>query len=140
MRAALALVLAAACGKDAPAPPPAPADPLLRAVPRPVPPGPYRVTYDCGATDRQTIDLRAKTRSTIANGSPAPALANISEPLIAMVGDSVTKVLAGGPYRAEPGACTLVIETADGAPVFRIEKAGHAEHDAVSELQRAFAP
>lgn len=141
MRAALALVLAAACGKDAPAPPPAPPpDPLLRTVHRPVPPGPYRVTYDCGPTDRQTLDLRAKTRSTIASGSPAPVLANVSEPLIAMTADTVTRVLAGGPYRAEPGPCTLVIETADGAPVFTIEKSAHAEKDAVSDLVRAFAP
>jgi hypothetical protein len=137
----LALLAAlAACHEDSAPPAPPPPDPLLRTVPHPVPAGPYRVTYDCGPTARDQIDLRAHTRSTIANGSPAPAIANLSEPLAAMIGDTTTRVLAGGPYRAEPGACTLMIETADGAPVFTIEKAGHKEHDAVSELVRVFVP
>jgi hypothetical protein len=133
------LVALVACHKDAPAPPPPP-DPLLRTVPHPVPAGPYRLTYDCGPTQRDSIDLRAKTRSTIANGSPAPAIANLSDPLVQMIGDATAHVLAGGPYRAEPGRCTLRIETADGAAVFAIEKAGHREHDAVSELVRVFVP
>ncbi len=136
MRAALALVLVAACGNDAPAPPPA--DPLLRSVPKPVPPGPYRVTYTCPG-NQQRIDLGAQTRSTIANGSPEAAVGPISGTMVAMVTDAVTKVLAGGPYRAEPGPCTLSIETA-GGPVFTIEKSGHAEQDAVSGLVRAFVP
>ncbi len=132
-------MLAAACGKDAPAPPPA-ADPLLRTVQRPVPPGPYRVTYDCGETDRQTIDLAAKTRSTIGNGSPAPVIGRLPDAMAALVNDSVTAVLAGGPYRAEPGRCTLSIETTAGTPVFSIEKSAHHEKDAVSGLVRVFAP
>jgi hypothetical protein len=132
------LVLVAACHKDAPAPPPP--DPLLRTVPQPVPAGPYRITYDCGPLQRDAIDLRAKTRSTIANGSPAPAIANLSPSLAAMIADATARVLSGGPYRAEPGNCTLTIETADGAPAFAIEKAGHREHDAVSELVRVFVP
>jgi hypothetical protein len=133
------LVALVACHDDAPAPPPPP-DPLLRTVPHPVAAGPYRITYDCGPTQRDSIDLRAKTRATIANGSPAPAIANLSDPLVQMIGDATAHVLAGGPYRAEPGNCMLKIETADGAPVFAIEKAGHREHDAVSELVRVFVP
>lgn len=129
------LVALVACHHDAPPP-----DPLLRSVPHPVPPGPYRVTYDCGPAQRDSIDLRAHTRSTIANGAPAPAIANLPDPLVAMVGDATAHVLAGGPYRAEPGRCTLTIETAGGAPVFTIEKSGHREHDAVSELVRVFVP
>jgi hypothetical protein len=129
------LVALVACHHDAPPP-----DPLLRSVPHPVPPGPYRVTYDCGPAQRDSIDLRAHTRSTIANGSPAPAIANLPDPLVAMVGDATAHVLAGSPYRAEPGPCTLTIETAGGAPVFAIEKSGHREHDAVSELVRVFVP
>jgi len=143
MRAALALVLAAACGKDAPAPPPPappPADPLLRTVPHPVPAGPYRVSYDCGPGSQQRIDLQAKTRTTVAGGSPEPVVGPLSEPMAAMVGDTVSRVLAGGPYRAEPGPCTLAIETADGAAVFTIEKSAHAEKDAVSDLVRVFVP
>jgi hypothetical protein len=59
-----------------------------------------------------------------------------------MVGASVTRVLAGGPYRAEPGRCTLRIDTKSGGglAVFSIEKSGHTEKDAVSDLVRAFAP
>ena len=130
MKRLVLLVAIVACHNDAPAPPP-PADPLLRAVPHPVPAGPYRITYDCGPTQRDSIDLRAKTRSTIAN---------LSEPLAQMIGDATAHVLAGGPYRAEPGNCTLRIETCDGAPAFTIEKAAHREHDAVSELVRVFVP
>ena len=163
MKSVLVIAFAVACGKEAPARPPpaapppptapsgsppsgapspgpATADPLLRSVPHPVPPGPYRVAYDCGPANQQRIDLRAKTRSTIANGSPAPVISTLPDAMTGMVRDSVAHVLAGGPYRAEPGACTLSIETADGAPVFSIEKSGHTEKDAVSELQRAFAP
>ena len=139
MKRLVLLVAIVACHDDAPAPPPPP-DPLLRTVPHPVPAGPYRITYACGPTQRDSIDLRAKTRSTIANGSPAPAIANLSEPLVGMIGDATARVLAGGPYRAEPGNCALTIETPDGAPVFTIEKAGHREHDAVSELVRVFVP
>lgn len=144
MRAALAVacVIAAqpACGKDAPAPPPPAPDPLLRSVARPVPPGPYRLTYACGPVERDEIDLAARTRSTLANGSPAPAIANLSPALAAMIADTTARVLAGGPYRAEPGRCTLTIATTTGTPVFTIEKAGHAEHDAVSDLVRVFVP
>lgn len=137
---AVAVPAVTACREDAPPAPPPPPDPLLRAVPHPVPAGPYRVTYDCGPTQRDQIDLRAKTRSTIANGSPAPAIANLSDPLAAMISDTTARVLAGGPYRAEPGNCSLVIETAAGAPIFTIEKSGHKEHDAVSDLVRVFVP
>jgi hypothetical protein len=85
-------------------------------------------------------DLRAKTRSTIANGSPAPVVGQVSDAMAGMIGDTVTRALAGGPYRAEPGPCTLSIETADGAPVFSIAKSGHQEKDAVSDLVRVFVP
>jgi hypothetical protein len=141
MRTVLVLVLAAACGKDAPAPPSASApsaDPLLRSVARPVPPGPYRVVYDCGATNRQEIDLGAKTRTT--SGTPAPVVSNLSEAMTSMIGDTVTRVLAGGPYRAEPGPCTLSIETTAHARAFTIEKSAHQEKDAVSDLVRVFVP
>lgn len=147
MRAVLVLVLAAACGKDAPTPPPAPAtapappaDPLLRRVAQPVPAGPYRIIYDCGATDHQEIDLGAKTRTTVGNGSPAPVVGQLSDAMASMIGDTITHVLAGGPYRAEPGPCTLAIETATHAPVFKIEKSAHKEKDAVSDLVRVFVP
>ena len=140
MRCALVLALFAACGRDEPARVAPPSDPLMQSVQRPLPAGPYRVTYDCGATDRQTIDLDAKTRTTIGNGSPAPVVGQISETMAQMLGDTVAHVLAGGPYRAEPGPCTLRIETKSGAPVFSIEKSAHHEKDAVSDLVRVFVP
>jgi hypothetical protein len=147
MRAVLVLVLAA-CGRDAPAPPAGarvgsavqaqPADPSLRSVARPVPAGPYRVIYDCGPGNHQEIDLGAKTRTT--SGTPAPVVSNLSDAMSSMIADTVTRVLAGGPYRAEPGPCSLAIETAGRAAVFTIEKSAHQEKDAVSDLVRVFVP
>jgi hypothetical protein len=113
---------------------------LLRSVAQPVPAGPYRVIYDCGATDHQEIDLGAKIRTTVGNGSPAPVVGQLSDAMAAMIGDTVTHVLAGGPYRAEPGPCTLSIDTTGHVRVFSIEKSAHHEKDAVSDLVRVFVP
>lgn len=148
MRALLVLALTAACGKDAPPPAPAappapPAGPLLSTVAQPVPAGPYIVTYSCGAIFRDQIDLETKTRTTVDNEhSMAPVVSNVSEAMIAMVGDSVSHVLAGGPYRAEPGRCALRIDakSGGGVAVFSIEKSAHQEKDAVSDLVRVFVP
>ena len=115
-----------------------PADPLLRSVARPVPPGPYRVVYDCGPANHQVIDLGAKTRTT--SGTPAPVVSNLSDAMSSMIADTVTRVLAGGPYRAEPGPCSLSIETGGRGAVFTIEKSAHQEKDAVSDLVRVFVP
>lgn len=117
-----------------------PADPLLRSVARPVPPGPYRVVYDCGPANHQVIDLGAKTRTT--SGTPAPVVSNLSDAMSSMIADTVTRVLAGGPYRAEPGPCSLSIEIETGGrgAVFTIEKSAHQEKDAVSDLVRVFVP
>ena len=67
------LLLAFACRSNE-APPKV--DPLLRAVVRPVPPGPYAVTYSCehsnapfgkgGDINVQTIDLDTRSRTTVA--------------------------------------------------------------------------
>jgi len=163
MRAALVLVLLAACHDDAPAPPPQPPPP----PPKVVPAGPYKVSYECshsnepfgkgGQVSNQTLDLGAKTRTTLAytyDGDPAgptpfvpppPAVSQLSDPLVAMMNDAVIKVLSGGPYTpelppSEGTPCLLTITNASGAQLFRIEKADHAQKDAVSELVRAFAP
>jgi hypothetical protein len=152
------LLLAFACrSHDAPPKPsPPPPDQLARAVVRPVPPGPYRVTYGCsqptasgkiGAGSAEMLDLGAMTRTTLPDGPQtldAPAVANVSPSLVAMISDNVDRVLAGGPYRAElpaPGAvgCTLTIEKGE-QKLLVIEKSDTKEHDAVSELVHAFRP
>lgn len=149
------LLLAFACrSHDAAPPPPPKADPMLRTVVKPVPPGPYKVTYVCqqanasGKTSgtSETLDLGAMTRSTSIEPETldAPAVANVSPALVAMISDNVGRVLAGGPYRAElapPGApaCTLVIEKGP-EKLLTIEKADTKERDAVSELVHVFRP
>ena len=154
------LLLALSCRSHDPAPTPPPPDPLARAVVRPVPPGPYSVDYVCrqtnapgtyGAGTTVTLDLGAMTRATYVFGDSnapasveAPAVANVSPALVAMVSDNVNRVLAGGPYRAEPPApgatgCTVVIAKGDHK-LLVIEKADTKEHDAVSELVHAFRP
>jgi hypothetical protein len=148
------LLLAFACRSHDAAPPPPKADPLMRAVVRPVPPGPYQVSYVCtqpsasgkasGTSDR--LDLGAMTRTTSSGDETldAPAVANVSPALVAMIADNVNRVLAGGPYRAElpaagaPG-CMLTIEKGE-QKLLTIEKADTKERDAVSELVHAFRP
>lgn len=152
------LLLAFACRSHEAAPKP---DPMQRAVARPVPPGPYTVSYDCdhsnapfgkgGDVDHQTLDLGAKTRTTLAYNytdapiaPPPPVVANASTALVAMVSDNVDRVLAGGPYKAElpPSegtACVLTI--AKGAQkLLVIDKAATKEKDAVSDLVHVFRP
>lgn len=148
------LLLALACRSHDAAPPPPKADPLMRAVVRPVPPGPYKISYVCqqpsasGKASRtaDTLDLGAMTRTTSRGPETldAPAVANVSPALVAMISDNVSRVLAGGPYRAEPPAagaaeCTLTIASGDHA-LLTIEKAATTEHDAVSELVHVFRP
>lgn len=152
------LLLAVACHSHDDAPK---LDPAQRAVVRPVPPGPYTVTYDCdhsnapfgkgGEVNHQTLDLGAKTRTTLAYNytdqplaPPPPVVANASPALVAMLGDTVDRVLAGGPYKAElpPSEGTACVLTIAKGPqkLLVIEKAGAKEPDAVSELVHAFRP
>ena len=148
------LLLAFACRSHEAAPPPPKADPMMRAVARPVPPGPYKVTYACqqasasgkASATSDVLDLGAMTRTTTVGPETldAPPVANVSPTLVAMITDNVNRVLAGGPYRAElppPGAaqCTLIIQKGDQI-LLTIEKADTKEHDAVSELVHVFRP
>ncbi|MBV8756491.1 MAG: hypothetical protein JO257_04415 [Deltaproteobacteria bacterium] len=152
------ILLAVACGHHDEPPK---LDPSQRAVVRPVPPGPYTVTYNCehsnepfgkgGDINHQMIDLGAKTRVTTAYAytdapiaPPPPAVANLSPALVAMASDAVDRVLAGGPYTAElpPSEGTVCILTiAKGAQnLLVIDKADTKQKDAVSDLVRVFRP
>ena len=162
MTRALLLLALGACSKHADAPPPPkPIDPSLRAVVRPVPPGPYSVSYDCdhsnapfgtgGDVNHQTLDLGAKTRTTLAYqytdepvAPPPPVVGNVSATLVAMTADAVDRVLAGGPYKAElpPSEGTACVLTIAKGPqkLLVIEKADAKQPDAVSELVHVFRP
>jgi len=148
------LLLAVACRSHEAAPPQPQADPMMRAVVHPVPPGPYKVSYACrqpsasgkSSDTSETLDLGAMTRTTSTGPETldAPPVANVSPTLVAMISDNVNRVLAGGPYRAElPAAgaagCTLLIAKGD-QKLLEIEKASTNEKDAVSELVHLFRP
>ena len=158
MKCALLVVVVFACRSHDAAPK---LDPSQRAVVRPVPPGPYTVSYDCehsnapfgkgGDVNHQSIDLGAKTRTTTAYAytdapvaPPPPVVANLSPTLAMMVGDTVERVLAGGPYQAElpPSEGTVCVLTiAKGTQkLLVIEKADTTQRDAVSELVHVFRP
>jgi hypothetical protein len=121
--------------------------PAPQAVAKAIPPGPYKVSYDCDGAqvDHQTLDLGAKTRTTLVYTAadqpiapPAPVVSKASDALVAMASDATARVLAGGPYPAGTG-CTLTI--ASGAQkLLVIDKADTTRKDAVAELVHIFKP
>jgi len=146
----------------------APADPAMRAVPRPVPAGPYLVAYDCshsnmpfgkGGWSRSTsLDLAKRAWTTLEVTStgdeddlpvatppppPRPTVSAASPAVADKIAAAVDKMLAGGPYRSEwpvseGTPCTLAITTPAGAEVYRIDKAYNVEKDAVNDLIALF--
>jgi hypothetical protein len=112
------------------------------------PHGPYKVSYDCDGpqVDHQTLDLGAKTRTTLSYAAadqpiapPPPVVGNAPDALVTMANDAVTRVLAGGPYPSESTGCTLTIASGD-QKLLVIDKATAQRKDAASELVHIFRP
>lgn len=127
---------------EAPAPPAT--GPGMRALPTPLPPGPYVVRYHCDLGDEaahsieHTIDLAAHTLTSIDLQPPA-VVKRLDDAAVAQLQGAVDKLVHGGPYRAEPPdpegtACYLAIGTSPSATFFQIDKSLTNEADAVSEL------
>src|SRR5262245_1842460 len=141
-----------------------PLDPSMVAVPKPVPPGPYVVAYDCfhsnqpfgegswsksssadlGAMQWTWLEVTRTTDDPQPNEPPPPqpTTAPVSAASAATLNAAIAKIFAGGPYKNEYAVpegtpCTLSI-TAGGKKVFQIDKAFTNEKDAVNDLVRTF--
>jgi len=125
---------------EAPAPPAT--GPGMRALPQPLPPGPYVVRYHCDVSEtqyiEQTVDLAARTVTSI-DLQPPPIVKQLDDATVKQLASAVDKLAHGGPYRAEPPdpegtACYLGLGTSPNATFFQIDKSLTNEADAVSEL------
>jgi len=130
-----------ASGSAEPPAPPA-TGPGMRALPKPVPPGPYVVSYHCDLDEthyiEQAVDLGARTVTSF-DSQPPPIVKSLDDAAMKQLQGAVDKLVRGGPYRAEPPdpegtACYLAIGTSPNATFFQIDKSLTNEADAVSEL------